>query len=106
MHKTAIKSRVISGAELWTLTKKDENSSATSQRKVLRSIYGPKYTNGEWKNRTNEDIINMFNVPDTVSTIKSKRTEWLGHIRRMERDRGKEYLKIKQVADGEWEDQD
>jgi hypothetical protein len=31
--------------------------------------------------------MNMFNVPDIISTKKSKRTEWLGHIQRMARER-------------------
>jgi hypothetical protein len=51
-------------------------------------IYGPKYVNNEWKTQTNEEIINMFNTPDMFSAVKSKRIEWLGHVQRMERDRG------------------
>jgi hypothetical protein len=30
----------------------------------------------------------MFNVPYIISTIKSKRIEWLGDIQRMARERG------------------
>jgi hypothetical protein len=32
--------------------------------------------------------MNMFNAPDIISTIKSKRIEWLGHIQIMARERG------------------
>jgi hypothetical protein len=32
--------------------------------------------------------MNMFNASDIISTIKSKRIEWLGHIQRMARERG------------------
>jgi hypothetical protein len=32
--------------------------------------------------------MNMFNALDIISTIKSKRIEWLGHIQRMTRERG------------------
>jgi hypothetical protein len=53
---------------------------------ISRSIYGPKYTNNDRKIRTNEEIINTFNSPEIVSTIRSK-TELLGHMQRMERDR-------------------
>jgi hypothetical protein len=28
----------------------------------------------------------MFNAPDIISTIKSKRIEWLGHIQIMARE--------------------
>jgi hypothetical protein len=88
IYKTVIKPCVIYGAELWTLTKKDEDVLATWERKMLRTIYGPKYINNEWKTQTNEEIMNMFNAPDIISTIKSKRIEWLGHIQRMARQRG------------------
>jgi hypothetical protein len=104
IHKTVIKPYVIYGVELWTLIKKDEDALATWERKILRRIYGPKHINNEWKTQTNEEIMNMFNSPDIISTIKSKRIEWLGHTQRMARERG--YLKTNQMADGEWEDQD
>jgi hypothetical protein len=42
IYKTVIKPCVIYGAELWTLTKKDEDALAIWERKVLRRIYGPK----------------------------------------------------------------
>jgi hypothetical protein len=32
--------------------------------------------------------MNMFNTPDIISTIKSNRIEWLGHIQRMAREKG------------------
>jgi hypothetical protein len=32
--------------------------------------------------------MHMFNASDIISTIKSKRIEWLGHIQRMTRERG------------------
>jgi hypothetical protein len=47
--ETVIKPCVIYGAELWTVTKKDEDTLATWERKILRRIYGPKYINNEWK---------------------------------------------------------
>jgi hypothetical protein len=57
IYKTVIKPCVIYGAELWTLTKKDEDALATWERKILHRIYGPKYINNEWKTRTNEEIM-------------------------------------------------
>jgi hypothetical protein len=60
---------------IWTLTKKDEDILAIWERKILHRIYGPKYINNEWKNHTNEEVINMFNAPDIISTIKSTRIE-------------------------------
>jgi hypothetical protein len=41
------------GAETWTMTKKEEQALLIFERKMYRGTYGPKYENGEWKNRTN-----------------------------------------------------
>jgi hypothetical protein len=73
IYKTVVKPCVLYLAELWTLTKKVEDALATWERKTLRRIYGPKYINNEWKTRTNEEIMHMFNASDIISTIKSKR---------------------------------
>jgi hypothetical protein len=62
------------------------------ERKILYRICGPEYINNEWKTQTSDEIINMFNASDLVSTIKSRRTEWLGHIQRIGRDRGVERI--------------
>jgi hypothetical protein len=62
------------------------------EKKILRRIYVPKYINNEWKTRTNEEIMNMFNGPDIISTIKSKRIKWLGHIQRIGRERGVKWI--------------
>jgi hypothetical protein len=80
IYKTVIKPCVIYAAELWTLTKKDENILEIWERKFLLRTFGPKYTNNERKPRTKEEIINIYNASDIGSTIKSKRTEWLGHM--------------------------
>jgi hypothetical protein len=72
-YKTVIKPCVIYGAELWTLTKKDEDALAIWERKILRRECGPKHINNEWKTRTNKEIMNMFYASDIISTIKIKR---------------------------------
>jgi len=47
------------GAEAWTLTKKEEQTLLIFERKIFRSIYGPKYENGEWKSWTNRELEDM-----------------------------------------------
>jgi hypothetical protein len=44
------------GAETWPMTKKKEQALLISERKIFRRIYGPKYEDGEWKNRTNREL--------------------------------------------------
>jgi len=47
------------GAEAWTLTMKEEQAVLFFERKIFRTIYGPKYENGEWKSRTNRELGEM-----------------------------------------------
>jgi len=56
LHKTLIRPVVSYGVEAWTLTKKEEQALLIFERKIFRRIYGPKYENGEWKSRTNQEL--------------------------------------------------
>jgi len=76
------------GAEAWTLTKKEEEQALLIfERKIFRRIYGPKYENGEWKGRTNRELVEMSKGENIVKWIKGQRISWLGHLERMEEDR-------------------
>ena len=50
-------------------------------------IYGPKYEDGEWKSRTNQELEEMSKGENIVKWIKGKRISWLGHLERMEEKR-------------------
>jgi len=78
---------VTCGAEEWSLTKKDEQAVLILERKLFRRIYGPKYENGEWKCRTNRELVEMSKGGNIVKWIKGQRISWLGHLERMEEDR-------------------
>jgi len=54
---------------------------------VFRRIYGPKYENGEWKNRTNRELEEMSKGENIVKRKKGQRIRWLGHLEIMEEDR-------------------
>jgi len=57
------------------------------KEKYLEGIYGPKYENGEWKSRTNQELEEMSKGENIVKWIKGQRISWLGHLERMEEDR-------------------
>jgi hypothetical protein len=63
-------------------TKTDEKKLELFERKVLRKIFGPKKNEetNEFKHRTNDDLYELYNQPNIVAVIKSKRIGWAGHV--------------------------
>ncbi|KAJ4442230.1 hypothetical protein ANN_12096 [Periplaneta americana] len=56
---------------------------AVWERKVLRKIYGPHFENGQFRSRTNKELMELYGEPSIVSFIKKGRLRWLGHLERM-----------------------
>jgi hypothetical protein len=54
------------------------------KERFLRKIDGPKCKQGVWRTRSNLDIQNLYMSPDTVTDIKIRRLERLGHVVRTE----------------------
>jgi len=75
------------GAEAWMLTKREEQALLIFGRKIFRRIYGPKYENREWKNRTNRELEETSKGENIVKWIKVQKISWVGHLERMEEDR-------------------
>jgi hypothetical protein len=55
----------------------------TWERKIPRKIYGPTKANGQWRTKTNSELTTKYKSQDTVSVINIRRSEWLGHIIRI-----------------------
>jgi hypothetical protein len=57
---------------------------------VLRRIFGPKRdkVTGEWRKLHNEELNDLYSIPNTVRVVKSRRMRWAGHVARMREDRG------------------
>jgi hypothetical protein len=69
------------------VTKKEEQSLLIFERKIFRTIHGPKYEDGEWKSRTNRELEEVSKGENIVKWIKGHRISWLGHLETMEEDR-------------------
>jgi hypothetical protein len=80
------------GAETWCLAANDRNSLEVWKRKVLRKIYGPVCENGEWRIRTNTELMELYEDLDIVTEVKRMRLRWLGHMERMSDDRSTKKL--------------
>jgi hypothetical protein len=42
----------------------------TWERKIMREIYGPTKENGQWRIKTNAELMTKYKAPDTVNAIK------------------------------------
>jgi hypothetical protein len=87
LYKALIRSEVLYGVEAWTMTKKDEQALPVFEGKIFRRIYGPKYENGGWKSRTNQELEQMSKGENILKWIKGQRISWLVHLERMEEDK-------------------
>jgi hypothetical protein len=59
------------------------------ENKVLRRILGPKRDEvaGGWRKLHNEKLNELYNSPNIIRMIKSRRMRWAGHIARMGENR-------------------
>jgi hypothetical protein len=73
------------GSETWVLTKREENQLLVFERKVLRTICGPKIENGVYRRRHNHKLDKEFDSPNALNVTKTSRLCYAGHmIRRLE----------------------
>jgi len=56
----------------------------------LRRVFVPKRdeVTGEWRKLHNEELIDLYSLPNIVRLVKSRRKKWAGHVARMGEDRG------------------
>jgi hypothetical protein len=55
------------------------------ENRALRRIFGPKLGEiiGGWSKLHNEELHNIYFLPDIKRMIKSRRIRWAGHVARM-----------------------
>jgi hypothetical protein len=81
---------VLYGCETWSLTPREERRLRVFENRVLRRVFGPKRVEvkGEWRKRHNEDLNDLYSLPNIVQVVKSRRMRWAGHVARMGEDSG------------------
>ena len=57
---------------------------------MLRRVFGPKRdeVTGEWRKLLNEELSDLYSLPNIVRVVKSRRMRWAGHVARMGEGRG------------------
>jgi len=81
---------VLYGCETWSLTLREERRLRVFENRVLRKVFGHKRdeVTGEWRKLHNEELNDLYSLPNIVRVVKSRRMRWAGHVVRMGEDRG------------------
>jgi hypothetical protein len=60
------------------------------ENRVLRRVFWPKRekVTGEWRKLHNEELSDLYSLPNIVRVVKSRRMIWAGHVARMGEGRG------------------
>jgi hypothetical protein len=60
------------------------------ENRVLRRAFGPKRdkVTGEWTKLHNEELSDLYSLPNIVRVVKSRRMRWAGHVARIGEGRG------------------
>ena len=56
------------------------------ENRVLRKVFGPKRdeVTGEWRKLHNEELSDLYSLPNIVRVVKSRRMRRVGHVAHME----------------------
>jgi hypothetical protein len=68
---------------------REEHRLRVFENRVLRRIFGPKREeDGSWRKLHNDELHDLYSLPNIVMVIKSRRMRWAGHVACMEEGRG------------------
>jgi len=85
IYRTIILPVVLYGCETWSLTMREEHGLRVFENRVLRRVFGPKRdeVTGELRKLHNEELSDLYSLPNIVRVVKSRRMRWVGHVARM-----------------------
>ena len=73
-----------------SLTFREERRLRVFENRVFRRVFGPKReeVTGEWWKLHNEELSDLYPLPNIVRVVKSRRMRWAGHVAHMGEARG------------------
>jgi hypothetical protein len=98
---------VLYGCETWSLTLREKRRLRVFENRVLRRLFGSKRdeVTGEWRKLHNEELSDLYSLPNIVWVVKSRRMRWAGHVARMGEERGVPRVLVRKPK-GKWGDTD
>jgi hypothetical protein len=90
IYRIIILTVVLYVCETWSLTLRAERRLRVFKNRVLRRVLAPKRdeATGEWRMLHNEELNDLYSLPNIVRVVKSRRMRWAGHVARMGQERG------------------
>ena len=72
------------------MTLREERRPRAFENRVLRRVFGPKRDEltREWRKLHNEDLRDLYSLPNIVRVVKLRRMRWAWHVARMGEGRG------------------
>jgi len=82
IYRTIILPVVLYGCETWSLTLREERRLRVFENRVLRKVFWPKRdeVTREWRKLHNEELSDLYSLPNIVRVVKSRRMRWTGHV--------------------------
>jgi hypothetical protein len=76
---------VLYGCETWSLTLREAHKLWVFENRVWRRIFGPKRceVTGGWRKLYNDELRDLYSLPNIIRIIKSRTMRWVGHVARM-----------------------
>jgi len=90
IYRTIILPVVLYGCETWSLIFREVRKIRFFEKKVLRRVFGPKKdeVTGEWRKLYNEELRDLYSLPNNERVVKSRRMKWSGHVAHIREGRG------------------
>jgi len=72
-----------------SLTLREERRLRVFESRVLRRVFEPKRdeVTGEWRKLRNEELNDLYSLPNMMRVVNSRRMRYVGHVARMGEDR-------------------